>query len=321
MVIVGCTGGGADKASGDSYTIGITMIVDHPALTNTRDGFLEELAKEGFVVGENLTIVEDIAQGDPSIAQQIAQNFVAKNVDLIFAISTPSAAAAQNAVLDSDIPVIFGAITDPVGSKFSTEDGLGIGNITGVSDLAPVDKQLVMIRETLPESKKIGIVYNTSESNSLSIMKDVNELGPKHDFAIEEIGVKGADEVMGAVDALIAKDVDAIYTIQDNMVVDQLPAILEKTDAAKIPVFGSEYTQVEKGAVATEGIEYVALGREAGKMAAQILRGEKKASEIPFFSFSDSYTWVNQAAADAIGLKIPQAHLDRAIEVFTKLNR
>jgi len=327
FALTGC-GGGTDDATTDdttaseqSYTIGVTRFLDHPALNNTRDGFLQALADEGFVEGKNLTIIDDNADLDTSVAQQIAQNFVAKNVDLIFAIATPSAQAAQNAALDTDIPVLFGAISDPVGANLSTADGLGIGNISGVSDALPIESQLEMIRELLPDAKTIGIPYNTGEDNSLSTIEELNTLAPKHGFTLEEIGITATADVPGAIDTLVGKGVDTIYIITDNMVVGSLPAILEKTDVAKLPVFGSEVEQVRMGAVATEGIEYTKLGYEAGKMAAQILRGEKTAGEIPFFQFTDFFTYVNTAAADGIGLTIPQQILDRATETFTTLER
>jgi putative ABC transport system substrate-binding protein len=330
FALTGC-GGDADDTTddvttttdddGQTLTVGITQIVDHPALNNTRDGFLQALADEGFVQGQNLTVIDDVAQGDTSVAQQIAQNFVAKNVDLIFAISTPSAQAAQNAALDTDVPVLFGAISDPVGAGLSNEDGTGIGNISGVSDALPVASQLEMIRELLPDATTIGIVYNTGEDNSLSSMEEVNALAPDHGFTIEEVGITAVAEVPGAVDQLLAKNVDTFYVITDNMVVDQLAAVLEKTDEANVPVFGSEVEQVRKGAVATEGIEYTALGYEAGKMAAQIFRGEKTAGEIPFFQFTSFFSYLNKAAAEGIGLEFPQSMLDNATEVFTTLDR
>ena len=328
FALTGCKGGADDAttdegtaATEEQFTIGVTRFLDHPALNNTRQGFLDALAEEGFVEGKNITILDETADLDTAVTQQIAQNFVAKNVDLIFAIATPSAQAAQNAVLDTEIPVLFGAISDPVGANLSTADGLGIGNISGVSDALPIESQLKMIRELLPDAKSIGIPYNTGEDNSLSTIEELGKLAPKYDFTLEEVGITANADIPGAIDSLIGKGVDTIYIITDNMVVGQLPAILEKTDAAKLPVFGSEVEQVRMGAVATEGIEYTMLGREAGKMAAQILRGEKKAGEIPFFQFTEFFTYVNTAAADTIGLTIPQAILDRAAETFTTLDR
>ncbi|MCL2818110.1 MAG: ABC transporter substrate-binding protein [Actinomycetia bacterium] len=328
VLLVGCGGSddvttddGVSTDAGESYTIGISQFAPHPALDNTRDGFIAGLADEGIVEGENLTIILENAQADMGTAQQIAQNFVAQKVDMIYAIATPSAQAAQNAVLDTDIPVVFGAISDPVGANLSNEDGSGIGNITGMSDALPVDPQLAMIREILPEAKTIGIIYNTGEDNSVSTVAEIKEAAPTHGFTIEEVGITATTEVPGAVDAMLDKNVDTIYITTDNTVVTMLTDLLNKTDAANVPVFGSEIEQVKLGAVATEGIEYFALGQEAGKMAAQILKGEKEATAIPFKAFADFNPYVNTAAADVINLELPSALIDRALEVFTSIDR
>ncbi|MCL2491802.1 MAG: ABC transporter substrate-binding protein [Coriobacteriia bacterium] len=325
--LVGCTGaddggdGEVTTETGDSFTIGISQFAPHPALDNTRDGFIAGLAEEGFVEGENVTFITENAQADMGAAQQIAQNFVAQKVDMIYAIATPSAQAAQNAVLDTDIPVVFGAISDPVSANLSNEDGTGIGNITGMSDALPVDPQLAMIREMLPEAKTIGIIYNTGEDNSVATVAEIKDAAPGHGFTVEEVGVTATTEVPAAVDAMLDKNVDTIYITTDNTVVTMLTDLLNKTDEANIPVFGSEIEQVKLGAVATEGIEYFALGKQAGKMAAQILKGEKGADEIPFVAFADFNPYVNTAAAEAIGLDVPSAIIDRALEVFTSIDR
>jgi len=324
-LLVGCDSSGDDAIDVDSseagYKVGITQIVSHPALDSTREGFIAGLAEEGIVEGENLTIIEENAQGEVGTAQQIAQNFVSQNVDLIFAIATPSAQAAQNAAFESDTPVIFGAISDPVGAELSNEDGSGIGNITGLSDKLPVDPQLRMIRDILPDAETIGIIYNTGEDNSRSTLEDVKEAAPGLGFTVEELGVTANSEVPGAVDAILAKNVDALYIMTDNTVVSMLAELLDKTDAAGVPVFGSEDSQVAKGAIATEGIDYFSLGREAGKMAAQVLKGEKEARDIPFVVYTNYAPAINIAAAEVLGIELPESVLNNALETFTTLDR
>ena len=328
-LIVGCTDDSdagdndvsIDSVSEESYTIGISQFAPHPALDNTREGFLAGLAEAGIVEGQNLTVKFEDAQGDFGTASQIAQNFVSQNVDLIYAIATPSAQSAQNVAEESGIPVVYGAITDPIGAGLANDDKSGAGNITGVSDALPVEPQLKMIRELLPDAKTIGIIYNTGEDNSLSTMDEIGGLAADHGFTIEEVGVTAMGEVAGATDALLSKDVDCFYIITDNTVVSALDTILDKTDEAKVPVFGSEVEQVKKGAVATEGIEYFALGKKAGQMAAQILKDGKAASDIDFVYFTEFYPYINMAAADLLGLEIPQSMLDGALEVFETLDR
>jgi putative ABC transport system substrate-binding protein len=325
VLLVGCGSSGDDTTdTGGSemmYTIGISQFAPHPALDNTREGFLAGLADAGIVEGENLTVKFEDSQGDFGTAQQIAQNFVSQNVDLIYAIATPSAQAAQNAAEESGIPVVYGAITDPIKAQLANEDKSGNGNITGVSDKLPAEPQLKMIRELLPDATTIGIIYNTGEDNSLSTMDELSGMVEEYGFTIEEVGVTAMGEVAGATDALLAKNVDCFYVITDNTVVSALDTILDKTDEAKVPVFGSEVEQVKKGAVATEGIEYFALGKRAGQMAAQILKDGKAASDIDFVYFTEFYPYINTAAADLLGLEIPQAMLNGALEVFDKLDR
>jgi putative ABC transport system substrate-binding protein len=173
-----------------------------------------------------------------------------------------------------------------------------------------------MIRELLPDAKTIGIIYNTGEDNSLSTMKDINAIAGDFGFEIIEAGVTAQSEVPAAADTIISKGVDTVYMITDNTAVSMLSDILAKTNAAKIPVFGSEETQVEAGAVATEGIEYFALGKVAGKMAATILKGDKAASDIKFEYFTEFHPYINSAAAEIVGLTIPQSMLDAAQQVF-----
>lgn len=157
----------AGCGSKEGYTVGISQFADHGSLDNCREGFLQGLAEEGIVEGENLTVEYVNAQADAGTAAMTASNFVSKKVDMICAIATPSAMTAYNATLNSDIPVIYTAVSDPVSAGLANADGSSVGNVTGTSDVLAVDAQLQMIREILPEAKKIGIIYTTSEELSL----------------------------------------------------------------------------------------------------------------------------------------------------------
>ena len=249
---------------------------EHASLDNCREGFLLGLKEAGLTEGEDYTIDYQNASFDNATATQIANNFSSKNVALMCAIATPSATACYAAAEDKNIPVVFNAITDP------GEAGLTTGNITGVSDKLPVDPQLELIRKLQPDAKTIGIIYTTSEPNSVSAIAEYKEKAGNYGFTIEAIGVADQASVTQAADTLINKKVDCITNLTDNNVVGVLPSILEKTNAAGIPVYGSEIEQVKKGCVASAGIDYVELGKMAGKLAAQILKGEAKASDIPY---------------------------------------
>ena len=224
------------------------------------------------------------------------------------AIATSSATACYAAAEDKNIPVVFNAITDP------GEAGLTTGNITGVSDKLPVDPQLELIRKLQPDAKTIGIIYTTSEPNSVSAIAEYKEKAGNYGFTIEATGVADQASVTQAADTLINKKVDCITNLTDNNVVGVLPSILEKTNAAGIPVYGSEIEQVKKGCVASAGIDYVELGKMAGKLAARILKGEAKASDIPYETVTEYSTYINSDAASAMGITVPSDLAAKAIE-------
>ena len=300
----------ADTAE-DNYTIGISQFAEHGSLDNCREGFLEGLKSAGIEEGVNLTVEYQNSQADTGTASTIADNFVSKNVDLICAIATPSAMSAYNSCLDSEIPVVYTAVSDPVGAGLADEEGNSVGNITGTSDKLPVEEQLKMIRDLMPDAKKIGILYTTSEPNSVSAVKEYQEKAGEYGFKIEALGVMTQAEVNQATDTLISKGVDCFTNLTDNNVVGVLPSILEKTNEAGIPVYGSEIEQVKLGCVASAGIEYVALG-QTGMMAAKILKGEAKASDMPYETISEFEIYVNPDAMAALKLS---ADVENAIDV------
>ena len=292
----------------DVPTIGINQYGEHASLDNCREGFLQGLADAGLVEGTDYVIDYQNAGFDNAIAAQIGQNFSATNVALMCAIATPSATACYAAAEDKDIPVVFTAITDPV------EAGLDSGNITGTSDKLPVEAQLELIRALQPEAKTIGIIYTTSEPNSVSAIAEYEEKCGEFGFSVETVGVTAQSEVTQAADTLISKGVDCFTNLTDNNVVGVLPSILEKTDEADIPIYGSEVEQVKLGCVAAAGIDYVALGRQTGLMAAKILTGEASAYDMPYETISEYGIYVNSAALEALNISVPADIAEKAIE-------
>ncbi len=280
-------------------TIGISQFGEHASLDNCREGFLQGLADAGLTEDEDFTVNYQNAGFDPAIATQIAQNFSANNVDLMCAIATPSATAAYAAAEDKDIPVIFTAITDPVEAKLDS------GNVTGTSDKLPVEEQLGLIRKMQPDATVIGILYTTSEPNSVSAIAEYQEKAGDFGFTIEALGVTAQSEVTQATDTLIAKNVDCFSNLTDNNVVGVLSSVLEKTNEAGIPVYGSEVEQVKIGCVAAAGIDYFKLGQETGLMAAKILKGEAKASEMPYETISEYSFYINAEAIADMQLTTP----------------
>lgn len=289
--------------------IGISQYGQHASLDNCREGFLLGLAESGLVEGTDFTVDYQNAGFDDNIATQIAQNFSANNVALMCGIATPTAMACYAAAEDKDIPVIFTAITDPVEAKLDS------GNITGTSDKLPVEAQMQLIRSLQPDAETIGILYTTSEPNSVSAIAEYQEKSADLGFTIEAIGVTQQAEVLQAADSLIAKGVDCISNLTDNNVVGVLPSILERTNDAGIPVYGSEIEQVKLGCVASAGIDYIALGKQTGAMAAKILRGEATAAEMPYETISSFETYINTPALTEMGLSVSDEIAEKAVEV------
>ncbi len=294
--------------SGEKYTIGIGQFGEHGSLDNCREGFIAGLAEEGFVEGENLTIISENAQFDTGIANQIASNLVGKGVDLIAAVATPMAQSAFNAAEGKDIPVVFTAVTDPDAAMLTS------GNVTGTSDKLPVEAQLTLIRGMLPEAKTIGILFTTSEVNSESTIAEYKAMAGDFGFEIIAQGVSASADIPLATDKLLSQ-VDCITNLTDNTVVGSLPLILNKATAQNIPVFGSEIEQVKLGCIAAEGLEYVELGKQTGRMAAKILKGEKTADEIPFEIIEESILYVNEEVMASFGLTLPADFMERAVKV------
>lgn len=301
-----------------AYVIGISQFAEHGSLDNCREGFLAGLAEAGIVEGQNLTVIYDNSQADPATASTIADSFVSQKVDLICGIATPSAMTAYNACLNNNIPVIYTAVSDPVASGLANEDGSSVGNITGTSDYLAVTEQLEMIRKIMPDAKKIGIIYTTSETNSVSTIAEYKKYAADYGFEIVETGINQISEVELAAKDMVTK-VDCITNLTDNTVVSALQTVLAAANEANVPVFGSEVEQVKAGCVASMGLEYYELGKQTGAMAAKVLKGEAKASEINFEVISEASLYVNTAAADKIGLALDEEFVKGAYQKFDEI--
>ena len=260
------------------------------------------------------------ADSDTATTAQIADTFVADKVDLICAIATPSAQAAYNSARNSEIPVVYTAVTNPEEAQLADDEGMPVGAVTGTSDQLPVQAQLEMIRELLPEAKTIGILYTTSEANSAYSISQYEKYAEEYGFTLETAGVTNTSEVSLAAASLLDK-VDCLTNLTDNTVVSALPTVLDQANEKNIPVFGSEIEQVKLGCLAAEGLDYVNLGVETGKMAAQILKGEAQAEDMEYELLTDSSLYINQAVAENLGITIPDEMLENAEETFTEISQ
>lgn len=305
-------------AEEEQYTIGIEQFAEHGSLDNCREGFLEGLKEEGIEEGKNLTVDYKNAAADMGTCGQISDSFAADKVDLMVGIATPAAQSLYNAAMDADIPVIYTAVTDPAAAELADEEGNPVGEITGTSDKLPVKQQLEMIRAILPDAETIGIMYTTSEANSESSIKEYEALAKDYGFTIETAGITTTADIPLAAQSLLEK-VDCMTNLTDNTVVASLPTILEMANEQNIPVFGSEIEQVKIGCLAAEGLDYIELGKQTGRMAAQVLKGEAKASELPFETIEEASLYVNTAVAENLGIEIPEDLTSSAAEVFEEI--
>lgn len=304
VMLASCSGEKGGESKEKVYKIGVTQIADHPSLDNCRNGFAEGLKEAGFVAGENIEIDFQSAKNDINTANQIAQNFASTGKDLVCGISTPSAQALYTACYDKGIPVIFNAISDPVAAKLAKSETEATDGVTGISDALPVRDQLELIRKILPDAKKIGILYTTSEVNSVSAVATYKKLAPEFGFEIVEKGIGNQSELAQATDIILGQ-VDCLSNLTDNTVVAALNVVLEKASAAKIPVFGSEEEQVKNGCLASAGLDYFSLGKQAGAMAARVLKGEE-ISSIPYETLKESVLTVNKTVAEEMGITLPE---------------
>lgn len=304
--------GAALSESGKVYKVGIAQFAVHASLDNCRQGFIEGMKEAGFEEGKNVVYEYQNAQAGMDYAIGIANKFVADGVDLIATIATPMAVVSLNAA-DNKIPVVYTAVSFPKDADLADEEGLGKGNTTGTSDQLPIAKQLEAIRALQPEAKTIGILYTLGEDNSVLQVEEFKRQAADHGFVIEAMGISSGSEVVLAIPALLSK-VDLITMTLDNTVVQYLDGVLEAADAANIPVYGSEIEQVKRGCVAAEGLDYVALGRQTGRIAARVLHGEE-ASSIPYETILESSLYYNAEKITQLGLTLPEAFAQRGTDV------
>lgn len=294
---------GCQSEDDNTFTLGATQIVDHPALNACRQGAIDKLAELGYVEGENLTIDYQDSQGDPAVGSTIAQKFVSDKVDAILAISTPSAQSAYGAAQADGIPVVFSAVTDPVAAEIANADGSSLETMTGTSDQMPMDETFKLIKQLTPDAVTVGILHNTSEVNSDVLLALANEVAADYDMVVVDKGITSTNDISLVLDAILP-EVDVMLTLTDNMVVSALPLILERANEAMVPVYGSEDSQVTRGSLASAGVDYYNLGLQTGAMIAKIFEGTP-ASEISIEVLQDAKVVINTETAELLGITIP----------------
>ncbi len=290
-------------AEGEAVSIGITQIVAHPSLDASAQGFKDALADAGY----DVTYDEQNAQGDQSTAASIAGTFASADLDLILAIATPTAQSVVQAV--TDVPILFTAVTDPVSADLVDSMEAPGGNATGTSDANPVMEQLELIKRLDPDAVTVGIVYSSGEVNSEVQVDWAKDAAADLGLEIVEAAVSTSAEVQQAAESL---DVDAFYVVTDNTVVSALESLIQVAEAKEILTVAAEGDSVARGTVATYGIDYYQLGYQTGEMAVRILRGEADPASMPVETQSELQLYLNLAAAERMGVTIPEDLLAEA---------
>ncbi len=291
--------------------VAITQIVEHPALDACRQGVRDGLAAAGYRVGDNLKWSYESAQGNPAIAAQVAKKFAGDSPDVIVAISTPSAQTV--AASARHIPLVFTAVTDPLGAKLVSNMDKPGKLITGITDLSPIDKHMALVLQVVPGAKRLGVMYNPGEANSVTLVEMVKEQAAKQGMTLVEGVATKSGDVLAAVRSLVG-NVDAIYIPLDNTVVSALEAVIKVAEQNDIPIISGDTDSVTRGTIAAVGFNYYDVGVQTGKMVARVLNGEKP-GDLAVERVQQLELFLNPGAAQRMGVTLPQAMLDQAKQI------
>ncbi len=305
-MVVGAAGCGSSTQSGSkdkkSYKVGVLQLVQHPALDAANKGFIDGLKSKGFEEGKNVTFDQQNAQGDQSNLQTIAQRFVSNKDDLVCAIATPAAQTMANA--SKEIPIVGTAITDYKVAKLVKDNSKPGTNVTGTTDMNPVEAHNDLLVKNMPRAKTVGFIYNSSEVNSQLQIDLAKKAAAARGLATVEATVSSVNDIQQAAQSLMGK-VDALYIPTDNVMASAIPNLIKITDEARIPVFCGEAGMLKSGGVATLGIDYYKLGFQTGEMAADILSGKAKPQDMAIQSQKTFTVSLNEEAIKKLGLTIP----------------
>ncbi|TXD97582.1 ABC transporter substrate-binding protein [Psychrobacter frigidicola] len=309
------TADNAATANKPAKTLAITQIVEHPSLDDMRRGIIDELADNGYIEGQNLTVNFQSAQGNTATAGQIAKQFVGDNPDAIVAISTPSAQSIVSAT--SSIPIVYTAVSDPMGAKLLTADGKPFqDNLTGLSSQLPLNPQLDLLQQIKPDLKTIGYVYSPGEANSVSLRNELKKVLPARNLFLLDIPANRPTDIGMATRSLQGR-ADIIYTSFDNNVASAFEAMTLAANEIRIPIIASDEFSVQRGATAALGVNDYDFGRVTGKMVYRILNGEAVNTIKPEV-MNELTLYVSPKHAKAQGVSLPAVMLKNAINVDTK---
>lgn len=303
LALTGCSGGQTTPApetspaeSGKEYKIGITAIVPHPSLDAAAEGFKKALADAGV----KATYDDQNAQNDPGTQTAIAGKFASSDLDLVLAISTPSAQAVAQAIMDK--PILFTAVTDPVDAKLVASNEAPGANVTGTTDMNPIADQIALIKKLRPEAKSVGIIWSTKEANSAVQVELAKQAAAAQGLEVVEKAISESADISTAAESL---NTDSIYVPTDNTIVSSLESVVAAAEKKQIPLVVGEGDSVKRGGIITYGIDYNKLGYQTGEMAVRILTQGADPATMPVESQTDLKVYVNKAAAKRMGVTIP----------------
>ena len=304
ILIISCSNNSANTSSNNTETlkIGILQLVEHNALDQANQGFIDGLKEAGYEDGKNITIDYQNAQGEQANCITISQKFVNDRVNLILAIATPAAQAAANTT--KDIPILITAVTDPADAKLVADNTSPGGNVTGTSDLTPVKEQIELLKKLVPSAKNIAFLYNSSEQNSKFQVDIAKAKSDEMGLSYMDATITNPNDIQQVVQSLVGK-VDAIYVPTDNMVSAGMANVIAITEPAKIPVICGEVGMLNAGGLATYGIDYYELGKLTANQAVKILKGESSPASMPIEYIQNPVLEVNTNAAQKLGITIP----------------
>lgn len=308
--MVGCSSNDSkgDDSAEATANVGIIQYAEHPALDAATEGFVDYLEEQGYSIPDSNI---KNAQGDQSNCVTIAETLVNDNVDLIYAVATPAAQAAANKT--KDIPIIVSAVTDPAASGLVEDNEKPGGNVTGSSDMNPIEEQMDLLKQLLPDAKKIAIMYCNAEDNSKLQAEQATKAAEALGLKVEEATVTDSNQIQQVAESLVGK-VDAIYVPTDNLLAEGMSALSQVANENNLPTIVGEEGMVDNGGLATYSVDYYELGQIAGSQAVAILKGEKEAKDTAIeYMPKDKLTLViNQSSADKLGITIPDDLKDKA---------
>lgn len=291
--------------NGETYTVGISRLMDHPALNLAEEGFVQAMIDSGFTIGSNLIIEYRNANGESQALDDIASEFVDKNVDLMFAIATPAAQACK--ARSSKIPIIATAVTDFIDAKLADSNSRPGTNVSGTTDMSPIDSQLALMLDFVGNVNTVGLFYTASESNSVLQANIARQYLTSKGLSIVEKTINSADEIETALNGL-ASQCDAVYIPTDNLLAAEMETVGSVAKSQKLPVVCGDSSMVETGGLATLGLDYYDLGYQAGIMAVKVLDGTTAIDRMPIQKSSKYEYTFNKNMIEALGIPVPDKY-------------